>query len=141
MLRAQCFLALSLALSGCANFYTFVAVPPDSARAIAEHDVAVAVSVAREVAELHALREDRQLNSPPAIPSLVAHFGDGQVWLQVWCPGGSSPIQFAIGELAAWGESERTQQIRESLLSLLAQRLPALRFTVTTRRDWFPFGP
>ena len=131
-------LTLLVAHTGCANFYTRIAATPVAEARITEADERLAVSIAREIAGRHGLRETAL---PEPVPDLLADFGDASVSLQVWSPGADAPIHFTIGELGAWGESRRTRAIREALLARLARERPDLETSVTTRRDLLPLGP
>jgi hypothetical protein len=132
---------VALIAVGCANFYTTISAARPTEESATESDKSLAIALAREVAAANGLREVRSPPTAPHIPNLLADFGDGSVWLQVWSPGYAAPIDFTIGELGAWRESPRALAIREALLAAAAQQLPELEYSTSTRRDVLPFGP
>jgi hypothetical protein len=140
--------AFLFVLSGCANFYTYISATPIGSDHITAHDQIVAIELTREIAHEFDLHEVRYPSSPEmptesqkAATEYLTEFWNSSVWIQIHYPGYYAPIDFRIGELGAWSESERTRSIREALLASVNQRLPDFEITINTRRDVLPFGP
>jgi hypothetical protein len=140
--------AFLLILPGCANFYTYISATPIGSDHITTRDQIIAIELTREIAQEFDLDEARYPSSPrmPTVSQenpteYLTEFWNSPVWIQISYPGYYAPIDFRIGELGAWSESERTRSIREALLTSIDQRLPNFETTITTQRDVLPFGP
>src|SRR5262245_59189824 len=114
-------------MTGCANFYTTVSLESLVASPVSETEKKLAVALARNVASSRSLRENPMPAGAAAIPHLLADFGDGTLWLQVWSPGQIAQIEFTIGELGAWEESTRSREVRDDLQRAVAQQFPSLQ--------------
>jgi hypothetical protein len=142
------FFAVLFLLPGCANFYTYVSAAPIDSAQITIHDQIIAIELTRKVAQEFDLHEVRYPSSP-RMPSesqegpteYLTEFWNSTVWIQFSYPGYYAPIDFRIGELGTWNESERARSIRDALLSSVDQHLPHFKAIVTTKRDVLPFGP
>jgi hypothetical protein len=140
--------AFLFGLPCCANFYTYVSATPIGTDHITTHDKIAAIELTREIAQEFDLNEVRYPPSPEmpveaqeTAVEYLTEFWNSTVWIQIHFPGYYAPIDFRIGELGAWNESEHARSIREALLESIKQRLPDFETTITTRRDVLPLGP
>lgn len=113
---------VALLLTGCftVNSYTTLTAAREPAdQPLTEEERLVALEIAKAVAAAHGLKATQERSRLPV------SYGDGEIWIEVWAKEKPARVEFMITDFNTPGPSKRGKEVRRTIESLMAERLPA----------------